>query len=164
MSLRLSSSPVSITHCPSHCAILFTLSTLSCPLSAGAWAATYIKKRIQAFAPTEERPFVLGLPTGSSPIPVYKKLVEFYHKGELSFKNVITVNMDEYVGLPATHPESYHFFMYKHLFSHIDIDPKNVHILDGMAPDLQAECDRYEEMILSLGGIELFLAGMGPDG
>jgi glucosamine-6-phosphate deaminase len=71
---------------------------------------------------------------------------------------------DEYVGIPREHPESYHTFMYKHFFSHIDIEPENVHILDGNAPDLEAECIAYEEKIKMAGGIELFLGGIGPDG
>jgi glucosamine-6-phosphate deaminase len=107
---------------------------------------------------------VLGLPTGSSPIGTYQHLVKLFKNGELSFKHVITFNMDEYVGLPRDHPESYHSFMWNHLFKHIDIKPENVHILDGNAPDLDEECRRYEEEISAVGGIELFLGGIGPDG
>ncbi|CAF0708665.1 unnamed protein product [Brachionus calyciflorus] len=128
------------------------------------WAAKYIKKRILDFAPSADRYFVLGLPTGGTPLGTYKKLIEFYKKGELSFKYVKTFNMDEYVGLPRDHHESYHSFMFDNLFKHIDIDPKNVHILDGNAPDLQKECDEYEEKIKQAGGIELFVGGIGPDG
>ncbi|KAI9322822.1 glucosamine-6-phosphate isomerase [Dichotomocladium elegans] len=128
------------------------------------YIANYIKERIRQYNPTPERPFVLGLPTGSSPIGTYKKMVELYKAGELSFQNVVTFNMDEYVGLPRDHPESYHSFMWDHLFSHVDIKPENVHILDGNAPDLDAECKRYETEIARVGGIELFLGGIGPDG
>lgn len=128
------------------------------------WAAEYVKHRINKFAPTADRPFVLGLPTGSSPIGCYQNLVKFHKAGELSFAHVVTFNMDEYVGLPRDHPESYHSFMWKHLFSHIDILPGNVHILDGNASDLEVECDKYEEAIRSFGGIELFLGGIGTDG
>ncbi|KAJ2427499.1 Glucosamine-6-phosphate isomerase (Glucosamine-6-phosphate deaminase) (GNPDA) (GlcN6P deaminase), partial [Coemansia sp. RSA 2531] len=74
--------------------------------------AEYIKERINQFKPTDERPFVIGLPTGSSPIGVYKRLVQLYNEGHLSFKNVVSFNMDEYVGLPRDHPESYHSFMW----------------------------------------------------
>lgn len=130
----------------------------------GAWVAHYIAKRIRAFSPTPDRPFVLGLPTGGSPIPCYRKLVELHKRGEVSFAHVVTFNMDEYVGLPKTHEQSYHYFMWNNLFKHIDIKPENVNILDGMADDLQAECDRYEAKIASMGGIELFLGGIGPDG
>jgi glucosamine-6-phosphate deaminase len=83
------------------------------PTLVAAWVAAYVKKRILAFAPTPEKPFVLGLPTGSSPLAVYKKLVEYHKKGELSFANVVTFNMDEYVCLPKTHEQSYHFYMWE---------------------------------------------------
>jgi len=126
------------------------------------FVAAYVKKRILEFNPTAERPFVLGLPTGSSPIGTYKKLIEYVKRGELSFKHVITFNMDEYVGLPREHPESYHSFMWNKFFSHIDIQPSNVHILDGNASDLDAECANYEKLITTVGGIDLFLAGIGP--
>ncbi|KAF2429159.1 glucosamine-6-phosphate isomerase [Tothia fuscella] len=131
---------------------------------ASVYVASYIIERIKAFRPTPSKPFVLGLPTGSSPELVYKHLVQAYKNGEISFQNVITFNMDEYVNLPPTHPESYHSFMYKHFFSHIDINPSNVHILDGNAPDLARECVMYEEKIRRCGGIELFLGGIGSDG
>ncbi|KAI8978658.1 glucosamine-6-phosphate isomerase [Pilobolus umbonatus] len=128
------------------------------------YVANYINKRIKQFAPSEDRPFVLGLPTGSSPINIYKLWVEMYKAGEMSFEHIITFNMDEYVGLPRDHPESYHSFMWKHLFMHVDIKPENVHILDGNADDLDEECRQYEEEIAKVGGIELFLGGIGPDG
>ena len=108
--------------------------------------------------------FVLGLPTGSSPVGMYRELVKAYQEGRVSFKNVITFNMDEYVGLPEDHPESYHAFMHRHLFDHIDIKPENIHILNGNAPDLEAECRAYEEAMVEVGGIDLFVGGIGPDG
>ncbi|KAJ3066865.1 Glucosamine-6-phosphate isomerase 1 [Podochytrium sp. JEL0797] len=128
------------------------------------YTAEYLVARINEFAPTAERPFVLGLPTGSSPIGVYKKLVQFHREGMLSFKNVITFNMDEYVHLPRDHPESYHTFMWENLFKHVDIQPQNVNILDGNAKDLEKECTEYEAKIAAVGGIELFMGGIGPDG
>ncbi|PVU84789.1 hypothetical protein BB559_006314 [Furculomyces boomerangus] len=134
------------------------------PESVAYYTANYIKQRILEFNPTAERPFVLGLPTGSSPITVYRHLVEFNRKKEISFQHVVTFNMDEYVGLPRDHPESYHSFMFNHLFKHIDINPKNIHILNGCAEELDKECTRYEEEIKKVGGIELFLGGIGPDG
>ena len=130
----------------------------------GTWAAAYVTKRINTFAPTVDRPFVLGLPTGGTPVGMYQKLVEFYRVGKVSFQHVITFNMDEYVGLPEDHPESYHSYMAKHLFNHIDIPPDQVHILNGNAVDLVAECDRYEANIKAIGGIELFIGGVGADG
>jgi glucosamine-6-phosphate deaminase len=134
------------------------------PQDVGLWVAKYIKERIKHFKPQAGRLFVLGLPTGSSPIPVYKQLVKFHKAGELSFKFVATYNMDEYVGIPEDHPESYHAFMWEHFFQHIDINPQNVHMLNGNAPDLLAECTAYEKSIQDSGGIELFLGGIGPDG
>jgi len=128
------------------------------------WTANYIIEKINAANPTADNPFVLGLPTGSSPILTYTKLIKRHQQGDISFKNVVTFNMDEYVGLPQNHPESYHSFMHKHLFDHIDILPKNINILNGNADNLDAECRQYEEKILSYGGIKLFLGGIGPDG
>ena len=132
--------------------------------TAAKWTANYIVKRIQEFGPSKDKPFVLGLPTGSSPIGVYDELARLCKAGKVSFKNVVTFNMDEYVNLPEDHPESYHSFMHKHLFSRVDIPKENVNILNGNAPDLKAECARYEEKMRSLGGVKLFLGGIGPDG
>jgi glucosamine-6-phosphate deaminase len=131
---------------------------------AAKWAANYIAKKINEFGPTDSKPFVLGLPTGSSPIGVYNVLVELYKAKVVSFKNVVTFNMDEYVNLPEDHPESYHSFMNKYLFSHIDIQKDNINILNGNAPDLETECASYEEKIKKAGGVKLFLGGIGPDG
>eukprot|EP00124_Ichthyophonus_hoferi_P002570 Ihof_evm2s180 gene=Ihof_evmTU2s180 len=121
------------------------------------YSAEYIKYRINTFAPTADRYFVLGLPTGSTPLGTYKKLIEFYKKGELSFKYVKTFNMDEYCGISQDHPQSYYTFMWTNFFSHIDILPENTNILNGNAPDLAAECAAYEEKIKAAGGIELFM-------
>ena len=128
------------------------------------WAAEYVIKRINEFNPTPEHRFVLGLPTGSSPIGMYKELVKACKEGRVSFKNVVTFNMDEYCGLPESHPESYHSFMAKNLFNHIDCPKENIHILNGNAENLDEECARYEELIRQAGGVDLFLGGIGPDG
>lgn len=128
------------------------------------WAAGYIAARIRKAAPTAEKPFVLGLPTGSSPLGTYKRLIELNRSGAVSFRHVVTFNMDEYVGLPEGHSESYRSFMWNHFFSHIDIQSENVHILNGNAPDLEQECAAYEAAIRAAGGIDLFLGGIGPDG
>lgn len=130
----------------------------------GEWTAAYIAKKINEFAPKPEKPFVLGLPTGSTPIPTYKHLAKLNKAKKVTFKNVVTFNMDEYVGLPREHPESYWSFMYNNLFNHIDIKKENVNILNGNAKDLDAECEAYEEKIRGLGGVRLFLGGVGPDG
>jgi glucosamine-6-phosphate deaminase len=129
---------------------------------ASRWAARYIADRILSFG--RDKPFVLGLPTGSTSLGVYREFIKMYKEGKLSFANVRTFNMDEYAGLPADHPQSYRFFMMENLFNHVDIDPKHIHILDGMAIDPQKECKLYEEAIAAEGGIELFLGGMGSDG
>ncbi len=128
------------------------------------WAANYVASRINAANPTAEHPFVLGCPTGSSPLGMYRALIELYKQGKVSFKNVVTFNMDEYVGLPEEHPESYHSFMWNNFFSHIDIPRENVNILNGNAADPEAECRRFEEKIASYGGVDLFMGGVGPDG
>lgn len=128
------------------------------------WTAAYIVNAINKFAPTEQNPFVLGLPTGSTPIGTYKELISAHKEGKVSFKNVITFNMDEYVGIPQTHEQSYYTFMWTNFFSHIDIKKENVNILNGNAPCLETECERYEQKIKSVGGIHLFMGGIGPDG
>ncbi|CAG5135319.1 unnamed protein product [Candidula unifasciata] len=128
------------------------------------WAAKYVKRKIQAYQPNENKYFTLGLPTGGTPLGMYQKLAEYHKEGKLSFKYVKTFNMDEYVDLPREHPESYHSFMWNNFFSHIDILPENVHILDGNAQDLEKECRDYEDKIKAAGGIRLFIGGIGPDG
>ena len=137
---------------------------LICDNSAAvaSWAARHIASRIDAHR--GPRPFVLGLPTGSTPLATYAELIRMYKAGEVSFANVVTFNMDEYVGLPKDHPESYHSFMWNNFFSHVDIKPENVNILDGNAPDLAAECAGYEARIEAAGGIDLFMGGVGSDG
>ena len=132
--------------------------------SVARWSAIYIAKRITSANATPGKPFVLGLPTGSTPLGTYKELIRIYREGKVSFKNVVTFNMDEYVGLPQDHPQSYYSFMWNNFFSHIDIQPQNVNILNGNAPDLKAECASYEDRIKAAGGIDLFLGGVGEDG
>jgi len=133
-------------------------------VSLSEWAAAYIVEKINAYAPSADRPFVLGLPTGSSPLGCYKALIRHYMEGKVSFKHVCTFNMDEYAGIPEDHPQSYHAFMQQNFFKFIDIQPQNIHILNGNAPDLDAECLEYEAKIASLGKIHLFLGGVGADG
>jgi glucosamine-6-phosphate deaminase len=130
----------------------------------GNWTASYIIGKIKKAKPTSKKPFVLGLPTGSSPLPVYRELIKRHKAGKISFKNVITFNMDEYVGLDENHTESYHYFMYDNLFNHIDIPKGNINILNGNAKNLEKECVDYEKKIQAVGGIDLFLGGIGPDG
>src|SRR5574344_2903313 len=131
---------------------------------ASLWAAHYIASKIKEKAAKTSKPFVLGLATGSTPIETYAELVRMYKAGEISFKNVVTFNMDEYVGLPESHPESYHSFMHKYFFDHVDVPAENIHILNGNAPDLQKECDEYEKKIAATDGFDLFMGGVGEDG
>lgn len=128
------------------------------------WAAYYVASCINSAHRTPEHPFVLGLPTGSSPIGMYKYLIELCKEGKVSFKNVVTFNMDEYVGIPEDHPQSYHTFMDENFFNHIDIPRKNINILNGNARDLVRQCADYEAKIKAFGGIDLFIGGVGPDG
>ena len=107
---------------------------------------------------------VLGLATGSSPIGTYEQLVEWYKKGDLDFSEVKTANLDEYKGLDRTNDQSYYYFMNDHLFSKVNIDMANVNIPNGMEPDAEKECARYEAKIHSLGGVDLQLLGLGHNG
>ena len=128
------------------------------------WASNYIIQKINMFMPTKDNPFVLGLPTGSSPLGLYRELIAAHKEGKISFKNVVTFNMDEYIGLPKDHPESYHSFMWNNFFNHIDIQKEHVNILDGNTSDTVMECKRYEDKIKGYGGIHLFIGGVGSDG
>ncbi len=134
------------------------------PKQVAQWAARYIVEQIKQKAKYTNSPFVLGLPTGSTPLETYAELIRLHKAGEISFQNVITFNMDEYVGLPEEHPESYHSFMWNNFFNHIDIKAENVNILNGNAEDLEQECADYEARIVEAGGIDLFMGGIGEDG
>lgn len=128
------------------------------------FAANYIASEINKFNPTADKPYVLGLPTGSTPLGTYKELISLHKEGKVSFENVVTFNMDEYCAIPQDHSESYYTFMWTNFFSHIDIKPENTNLLNGNAEDYAAECQRYEDKIKSYGGIKLFMGGIGPDG
>ena len=132
-----------------------------------AWAANHIVGKINGHnaGPEKDRPFVLGLPTGSSPIGVYWELIRMNRAGDVSFANVVTFNMDEYLGLPREHEQSYWYFMHNSFFDHlVDMKPENIHILNGMASDPEKECEDYEKTIAAFGGIDLFMGGIGVDG
>lgn len=128
------------------------------------WAASYVAYKINRFRPTAFKPFVLGLPTGSTPLGMYAELIKMFRLGKVSFENVVTFNMDEYIGLSPEHPQSYHYFMYENFFNHIDIKSENIHILDGMTKDYAKECSNYEKAIKKVGGVHLFIGGIGEDG
>jgi glucosamine-6-phosphate deaminase len=122
-------------------------------------AADHIEAQIQA-----KPNAVLGLATGGTPVGAYKELIRRHREGKLDFSKVVTFNLDEYVGLPTTHDQSYHHFMHENLFNHVNISPGNVHVPSGMATDHEAHCRWYEEEIDKAGGIDLQLLGIGADG
>jgi len=134
------------------------------PNDVAVEASEHIIKRINNFKPTAEKPFVLGCPTGGTPVKTYQKLIQAHRDGRVSFEHVVTFNMDEYVGLAEDHPESYHSFMWNNFFSFVNVQKKNVNILDGNAKDLEEECLNYEAKIKACGGIHLFMGGLGHDG
>jgi len=133
-------------------------------ISVGLWAAAYIKQAVNTFAPTLQKPFVLGLPTGETVLDMYALLRSFAKERILSFQHVVTFNMDEYVGLPEDHPQSYHRYMHRNLFDAVHMPADAWHIPNGNAPDLQAECARYEHAIAQAGGVQLFIGGIGRNG
>lgn len=120
--------------------------------------------RVLAAQVTLKPDSVLGLATGSTPIGIYKELVRKYQEGRLDFSQVKTVNLDEYLGLPAENNQSYRYFMDHHLFDHININKANTHVPKGQPEDCQAECQRYEEVIASLGQVDIQLLGIGNNG
>jgi len=107
---------------------------------------------------------VLGLATGSTPIGMYRQLVEWYKKGDIDFSQVHTVNLDEYMGLLPTHEQSYRYFMQTNFFDHINVKPENTNVPNGMAEDPEAECARYNKIINDLGGVDIQVLGMGHNG
>lgn len=107
---------------------------------------------------------VLGLATGSTPIGIYEQLAEWYKKGDLDFSKISTVNLDEYKGLNRENDQSYYYFMHQHLFDHVNVRPECTHVPNGMEPDSEKECKRYEELVDSLGGADLQLLGLGHNG
>ena len=122
-------------------------------------AAETIKEAIQ-----KKPNLVLGLATGSTPIGTYQELARMYREKELDFSKVVIFNLDEYLGLPADHPQSYHYFMYENLLNHVNINQENFHIPDGMTKNIEKFCQEYEEKIQKAGGIDLQLLGIGSDG
>lgn len=132
--------------------------------SLSKWIAHYIVRKINLAKPSKEKPFVLGLSTGTSLIGIYSELVSLYDEGKVSFQNVVTFNMYEYVEIAEENSRSCHYFMWQHLFSQIDIPKANINILNGNAKDLEKECEDYEERIKSFGGIDIFLCDIGEDG
>jgi glucosamine-6-phosphate deaminase len=107
---------------------------------------------------------VIGFATGGTPVGLYKELIRMHREEGLDFSKITTFNLDEYVGLPPEHPQSYHYFMWENLFKHVNVDPRNVHIPHGMAEDIDAFCEWYEAKIKEKGGIDLQILGIGANG
>jgi glucosamine-6-phosphate deaminase len=128
------------------------------------WTAYYIAKRIKEFNPTDQKPFVLGLPAGMSPVGTYQQLISLHQDGKVSFRHVVAFGLNEYAGIPEDHPQSHHSVLWNNFFSQIDIQPDNVRLLHGNVTDFDAECSNYEEDIRKAGGMHLFLGSIGPDG
>jgi len=128
------------------------------------WTAFYIAKRIKEFNPTDQKPFVLGLPAGMSPVGTYQQLISLHQDGKVSFRHVVAFGLNEYAGIPEDHPQSHHSVLWNNFFSQIDIQPDNVRLLHGNVTDFDAECSNYEEDIRKAGGMHLFLGSIGPDG
>ena len=131
-------------------------------IPVGVWAAYYIADLINKH--TESRPFVLGLPTGNTPLLMYKTLIEIYKAGKVSFNNVVTFNMDEYAGIDRNDINSYYYYMMSNFFNHIDIKKENINLLNSMAPDLIKECNDYENKLASYGYADVFIGGLGENG
>lgn len=122
-------------------------------------AASMLKNKIK-----NNDKLTLGFATGSTPIGTYRYLIEAYNKKEISFKNITSFNLDEYVGLHKEHPQSYHYFMYNHLFNYIDINPNNIYLPNGIVGDISHECERYEKAIERAGGVDIQILGIGSNG
>lgn len=137
---------------------------LNTPDEVAQWVANYIAYQINYFHPTNENPFVLGLPTGSTPIKTYQNLIKMYQNKQVSFKHVVIFTMDEYLGLSCKNLKSYYAFIHKNFIDHIDILKENVNLLHGNIKDLYSECQRYETKIKSYGSIHLFIGGVGSNG
>lgn len=129
-----------------------------------AAAASVTAARVIASLIRRKPKSVLGLATGGTPVGCYSELIRLHRAGELDFSQVTSFNLDEYLGLPREHPQSFFAFMHHHLFDHINIDRSRVHLPDGMASDPMAACDAYERQIVDAGGIDLQLLGIGTDG
>lgn len=133
-------------------------------LNVGLWAALYLKSTLRQVAPTVERPFVLGLPTGETVLEMYAMLRTLAKQRALDYQHLITFNMDEYVGIPADHPQSYHAYMRRNLFDYVPIPRSHIFIPNGQAADLPAECARYEHEIARAHGMNLLIGGIGRNG
>ncbi len=133
-------------------------------ISETAEASSSAAARVVARQVRENPESVLGLATGSTPLKLYRELIRLHREEDLDFSRVTTFNLDEYVGLENDHPQSYHAFMHENLFRHINIPARQIHIPDGMTPDIPMFCEGYERRIADAGGIDLQVLGIGSDG
>jgi glucosamine-6-phosphate deaminase len=122
-------------------------------------AAKIIAKQIR-----QKPDSVIGFATGGTPVGTYKELIRMHKEEGLDFSKITTFNLDEYYGLGPDHPQSYYYYMFENLFNHVNVDPKKIHIPDGLAKDVKAFCEEYEEKIKKAGGIDLQILGIGRDG
>ncbi|MBR4592774.1 MAG: glucosamine-6-phosphate deaminase [Elusimicrobiaceae bacterium] len=132
--------------------------------NVSVWAADYIQSCLNAFAPTQQKPFVLGLPTGGTVLDMYARLRILFQQGKIDFQHVITFNMDEYIGLSPDDPQSYHAYMQQQLFKAVNLQAQNTFLPDGCATDLAAQCRAYENAIKQAGGVRLWIGGIGHNG
>lgn len=128
------------------------------------WVAEYIIYRINAFRPTPRKPFVLGLPSGSTPLKVFELLAKAFKDGAVSFENVVFFGMGEYVGVGAGDPHGFQYFLWEHFLKYVNIKKEHVYFLDGLTKNFAKECDNYEKTIARYGGVNLFIGGVGIDG
>lgn len=128
------------------------------------WAANYVLYRIKQYKPTPKKPFVLGLPSGSTPLGMFKYLAQYYKEGKVSFENVVFFGMGEYVGVGAGDPHGFQYFLWDNFLKYVNIKKEHVYFLDGLTTNFAKECDNYEKNIRKYGGVNLFIGGVGVDG
>ncbi|MCU0412162.1 MAG: glucosamine-6-phosphate deaminase [Bacteroidetes bacterium] len=128
------------------------------------WTAYTIAQEILSYHPSADRPFVLGIPAGQSPIGTFQQLVSLNQQGTVSFEHVVVFGLNEFVGIPQDHPQSHYSVLWNNFFSRIDIVPDNVHLLEGNAPNFGQQCEAFESEIAALGGMHVFLGSIAPDG
>ena len=128
------------------------------------WAADYVTYRINKHHPTPKKPFVLGLPSGSTPLGMFEILARYYMEGKVSFANVIFFGMGEYVGLGAGDERSFQYYLWDKFLKYVNIKKEHVHFLDGLTTNFAKECADYEKAIATVGGVDLFIGGVGQDG
>lgn len=128
------------------------------------WAADYVVYRINKHRPSPKKPFVLGLPSGSTPLKMFEALARYYKEGKVSFENVVFFGMGEYVGVGAGEEHGFQYFLWDKFLKYVNIKKEHVHFLDGLTTNFSKECGNYENAIAAVGGVNLFIGGVGEDG